>query len=335
MNINMDSAFQEKRREERKREDNDKNDEEKIIRTNNIENSKISVNWNKEEVCEFLLKLNLEQKILDKIKNEEIDGDALILIIKNDYKFPTLKVALRKTIAEYLETDIFTLKNNIKENELYKDIYTENIDKLWEKNKLKNKLANLKLGDKLKFIKYLILRDPPPEIEKKSELNDYLNKIIKNEDNINDIQDTFKDLLEFNENEINQQCENWELDKDDIFKLKIIIKIIKQNINKSSQKEGSNNNAKNDKLIDVINGNKINEIHNDIKLIYKNKKIQEEYNYGNNRPAPNSLNIIELVTPVPYEEKSNNYSFYCVVEAFIYDTSQREKTYGLRNPKTS
>ena len=52
------------------------------------------------------------------MKNEEIDGDALILLIKNDYKFSDLKIKYRKKILEFLETDILTLKNNIKENEL-------------------------------------------------------------------------------------------------------------------------------------------------------------------------------------------------------------------------
>ena len=30
------------------------------------------------------------------MKNEEIDGDALILLIKNDYKFPDLKKFRKK-----------------------------------------------------------------------------------------------------------------------------------------------------------------------------------------------------------------------------------------------
>ena len=174
------------------------------------------------------MKLNLEQKILDKMKDNEIDGDALILLIKNNYKFSDLKLMIRKKIIEYLETDCFILQNNIKENEVYKEIYTEEIDKLWEENKFKK----LKLGNKLKYIKYLIIRDPPPEIEKKNELDNYLNKIIENENNINEIQENFKDLLNFNENDLNSQFQEWDLDNDNIFKLKLIIKYIKQNEDK-------------------------------------------------------------------------------------------------------
>ena len=72
------------------------------------------------------------------MKNEEIDGDALILLIKNDYKFPDLK-KFRKKILEFIESDILILKNNIKENELYKEIFIENLDKLWKNLKPKIK----------------------------------------------------------------------------------------------------------------------------------------------------------------------------------------------------
>ena len=290
---------------------------------NNIEASKISVNFTKEEVCNFLkIKLKLEQKVLDKMEENEIDGDALILLINNDYKFSDLKIVIRKKILKYLETDIMILQNNIKDNELYKEIYTEEIDKLWEENKF-NKL---KLGDKLKYIKYLIIRDPPPEIEKKKELDNYLNKIIKNE-NINEIQEVFQDLLNFNEKDFYTQFEEWDLDNDDIFKLKFIIKIIKQNQNKSQQKEENNNDKNKNKPINIINPeanlNKINEV---------NRKKDEIIYLNNNKnihPAPDSLNSIRFLMN---EKKYNNYSFYCVVEVYIYDTSQREKTLGLRNP---
>lgn len=143
---------------------------------------------------------------------------------------------IRKKISEYLETDFFILQNNIKENE-HKEIYTEEIDKLWEENKFKK----LKLGEKLKYIKYLIIRDSSPEIEKKNELDNYLNKIIENENKINEIQENFIDLLNFSENELNKLCEEWELNDDNIFKLKLIIKFIRQNKNKLKQKEEKNN----------------------------------------------------------------------------------------------
>ena len=299
-----------------------------------LENSKISVDWTKEDVYNFLkIKLNLEEKILDKMKNEEIDGDALILLIKNYYKFSILKISIRKKILEYLETDIFALKNNIRENELYKEIYTENINKLWKTKKLKE----LKIGDKLKYIKYLIIRDPPPEIEKKDELDNYLKKIIKNEDNINEIQEMFKDLLNSDENELNEQFREWDLNDDDIFKLKIIIKLIKRNTNKSQQKKEENNANNKERANNIIKNEanlNIKEISNekneDIDLNNSTKQLKKEKSENINQDA-NSLNIIGL-TPTPDEKKSDNYLFYCVVEVFTYDTSQREKAYGLRNP---
>ena len=276
------------------------------------------------------MKLNLEQKILDKMKDNEIDGDALILLIKNNYKFSDLKLMIRKKIIEYLETDCFILQNNIKDNEVYKEIYTEEIDKLWEENKFKK----LKLGNKLKYIKYLIIRDPPPEIEKKNELDNYLNKIIENENNINEIQENFKDLLNFNENDLNSQFQEWDLDNDNIFKLKLIIKYIKQNEDKLKKKEEKNNdqNKKKDKSIIIIhdeaNRNRINEVNKDIN---KENELKNKNN-DNNKSTLNSLNSIDATSPTLDKKKCYNYSFYCVVEVFIYDTSQREKTYGFRNP---
>ncbi len=214
-----------------------------------IENYKISVNFTKEDVYNFLkTKLELEQKILDKMKDEEIDGDALILLIKNEYKFSDLKVKIRSQISGYLEEDIFKFQDNIKDNEIFKEIYIEELDKLWKSEKFKQ----LKLGNKLKYIKYLILKGPPLEIEKKDELDNYLKKIINNE-NIKDIQEMFNDLLDYDENNLNKQFEEWELNIDNIFQLKIIIKIIKQKINKTQQKEEIKNDNKKNKSNNIIN----------------------------------------------------------------------------------
>jgi len=333
---------------------------------NNIEDSKISVNWTKENVYTFLkAKLNLEQNILDKMKNEEIDGDALILLIKNDYKFPDLEVNNRKSILECLEDDMLTFKNNIKENELYKEIYIEEIDKLWKS--LKKKLKQLKLGDKLKYMIYLIIKDPPPELEKKNELDDYLNKVIRNEDNINEIQENIKDLLNYDENKLKEKCDEWEIKKDNIFKLKIIIKIIKQNINKSLQKEKINNvddteiikkeknediNKKNENI--SINNNKEeikkNSNENIQSLNIENKMIKNieqsinskesaiidekeliESNINEKKELNNFQNSIEDYSSIDDNSFDDKYLFYSVIEVFEYQTSQKEMTYGLKN----
>ena len=150
---------------------------------------------------------------------------------------------------------------------------------------------------------------------------------------MNEIQEIFKDLLNYDKDELKEQFEEWELNDDDMFKLKIIIKIMKENINKSQQKEETKNDDNKDNSINLIKnetiGNEINDIINK-----KNKDIDlnKKKKSNENIDAPNSFNIVELVTPIPYEKKKDNYLFYCVIEVFTYDTSQREKTYGLRNP---
>jgi hypothetical protein len=279
------------------------------------QNTKISVNWTKDEVYSFLKEKISDEDLLKKLKDEEIDGDALILLIKNGYKFPNLKLNVKKTLLKYIETDIFIPKKNIEQNELFEEIYKEEIDKLWKKNKSKE----LKIGDKLKYIKYLIIRDPPPDIEKNNELEQYLNKIIENKNNISEIQKKFKDLLEYEESDLNEQFEEWELNDDDIFKLKIIIKF-KQNSYKSQQKKEINT----DNNKEINNKNKINIINNQ-------NYDDENNNIENKKSELNSSNRNESITQI-INEKNDNYKFYYVVEVFTYDTSQREITYGFRNP---
>ena len=54
---------------------------------------------------------------------------------------------------------------------------------------------------KLKFLKYLLERDPPPEKEKRDDLSKYLKRIFKNEENVKQIIENLEDLLPINKEE--------------------------------------------------------------------------------------------------------------------------------------
>ena len=99
------------------------------------------------------------------------------------------------------------------------------------------KTKNFKLGEELKFVKYLLIRDPPPNIDKKEEFVQYLQKVLGDDSNsIEAIKDNLDDLLTIDLKEL-------ELKKEDILKVRIVIEILKQ-------KEGSKN--KNEKKMSLI-----------------------------------------------------------------------------------
>ena len=132
----------------------------------------------KEEVANFIKnKFNINEKILSKINDEEIDGEALTLLRKDDYNFLGIKVSERSKIISIIEKDILKLTDNIKQNNTFKYIHDQDLNNLW--NSLDNFISKLKLGEKLKFIKYLLIRDPPPEKQKTDDLSNYLKKFSK------------------------------------------------------------------------------------------------------------------------------------------------------------
>ena len=58
----------------------------------------IEINWNKEKVIDFLkVNLSIGQKILSKINEGEIDGEALTLLSKNDLKKLGIKKVADRT----------------------------------------------------------------------------------------------------------------------------------------------------------------------------------------------------------------------------------------------
>ncbi len=92
-----------------------------------IESDLISINWTKEKVCNFL-KNNLEinDNIIRKVKKEEIDGEALILMILNKHELNTISLTKKNDISKIsskIEKSMLKINDDIKMNDLYKEIY--------------------------------------------------------------------------------------------------------------------------------------------------------------------------------------------------------------------
>ena len=147
----------------------------------------------------------------------------------------------QKKIISNIGKDILKIKDNVQQNDLYKNIYMDDLNNLW--NSLEDKLKQLKLGQKLKYMKYLLIRDPPPKKENKKELSLYLFKVLKCDNTIiNQIIDNFDDFISNNEEMFYIQCtEDYGFSNENIFKIKIIIHLIKTANLKFIEKENNIN----------------------------------------------------------------------------------------------
>lgn len=282
----------------------------------------LNIDSSKEEVANLIQnKFNINEKILSKINDEEIDGEALTLLRKDDYKFLGIKVSDRNKIISIIEKDILKLTDNIRQNNTYKYIHDQDLNNLW--NSLDNFISKSKLGEKLKFIKYLLIRDPPPEKQKTDDLSNYLKKIFKKEEIINQIIENLEDLLIFNEEEFEDQCSEWELSKNDIFILKIIVELMKQNNNKLQNIKKEDNATSKDILKEQNEQNTENKIN-----LNSKKEMSEKHN--EKIGVSSKIFGLELInTSNSIEDK---YVIYSVIKVFNYETSQGEITMGLINP---
>ena len=276
----------------------------------------ITISLAKDDVINFLKsKLSIDEKILDKFNEEDIDGESLILLNREFFKDLNLKdILVQNKILSYAEKDILKINDNIKHNDLYKNIYTDDLNNLWKS--LDDKLKQLKLGQQLKYIKYLLIRDRPPKKENINDLSKYLVKTLLCEKPIIDqIIENIDGLISLSKEELFIQCqEEYKLTKIQIFILKIIIELIKRNNFKSLEKE--NNISQMDITKDESNTpNKENEEN----IIINKKNEKTNYKIMNLSNIKNST--------------SDKYSIYSVIEIFKYDTSQDEITTGLINPK--
>ena len=158
--------------------------------------------------------------------------------------------------------------------------------------------SQLKLGNKLKYIKYVLLKNKPPNPDQVNELLKYLKKFLKaDEDIINQVIQNIKELLDYTEQQIEDQCQEWEIEEDEQIKLKIIIELMKKevvDINNSKQQEELNLEAENGRQL-------INNIDNEIIIT-------------------ESINL------------KGEYELYSLIELYDYETSQEDMTSGLINP---
>lgn len=228
----------------------------------------IDINWSKEQLLNFL-KLNnnnikLGETFLSNILKEEIDGEVFPLLTKKFLKDLGIKGKsldeVEKNVKK-LEKNILKLKEDLKNDKLYIQVNNEDQNDIW--NSLEEKLNSLKIGEKLKFIKYLLIRFPPPDMEQEEQFINYMEKVFKKRGNsdpfqeIKDNIDEFKELLSSNVDNILQE-------KHEAFKLKIIIELLKKKTNEVDED-----------LSEVLEDNE--EIENKEEIIF-----HEEFNKDNN-----------------------------------------------------
>ena len=197
----------------------------------------LSVNDTKEEVIDFI-KNELKLEVNDKFSENEFDGEALGLLRIFDVEPEELGLKglsdLDK-IIESLDEDFLKVKDNINEDKLYLEILNENLDKIW--TSLDKKLELLKLGEQLKYMKYLFFIDPPPSVDKKEELSAYLKKILKLENDIIE-QINIKQLSELKEKSLDKSLGKLKItDIIELFKIKMILEIIKKGLTKKEKTE--------------------------------------------------------------------------------------------------
>ena len=270
----------------------------------------INIDFTDEDVFNYLKNnLNIRGDILIKLKEEKIDGEALILLRKNDYKNLGIKLKDKNKILENTEKNILKMKKNIQNEDLYIKVLNSSMAGPWDYLDVNSN--QLKLGEKLKYIKYIFIKNQPPNKENANELFDYLKKYLKVDENIiKQINENIKDILAFNEQQFEEQCQELDLTEDDEqFKLKIIIELMKLNEEKNKSKFTRETN------LQTPNGN----LQNFIKV---GKKLK--LNILNNEEM--DLNTIELIN------LDGEYNIYSMIELYNYETSQEDIASGLINP---
>ena len=279
----------------------------------------INVDLTEEQLINFLkIKLNIKEDILKRIKEEKIDGEALILLRKKDFKYLGIGLGEKNKILKYTEKDLIKMKKNFQDDTLYRKILNLT-SKPWDY--LEAIISQLKLGDKLKFIKYTFIINQPPSITKPKELFQYLKTFLKIEENtINQIIEIVNDILTYTEDIFDEQCQLLDIkDEDEIFKLKIVIELVKNNNIKNNEKNKDNSleNFNTPKDVKVIE----NLIKSGKKLIFNHDLILTK----KNRDEIDS-NIFDQVS------LKNDYNIYSMIKTYDYKTSQGEITTGLINP---
>ena len=272
----------------------------------------VDINWTKDQVINFFsAKRQSNNKITEEfllnLEREEIDGEAFSLLFKEDVrKLGITNIGLQKTIIEYGEKNVIKLKENIKKDNIYIQVYKEDLNNIW--NKIEEKIQKVKLGEKLKFIKYLLIRDPSPNLEPKEGFIQYLKKVLgENSDSIGIIEDNFDELLAIDLNELG-------LNLEDKRKVRIIIELLKQ-------KECQNNNDGNNNAESVPTNNEVI-LHNDYEIYpliksYKYKTSQNEHSYGLLNPIDEFNKICEYFN-IKGEDGINNINYDI---AFKYELS--------------
>ena len=99
------------------------------------------------------------------------------------------------------------MKYNIQKDNLYGKILNSDSTNLW--NYLEANISNIKLGDKLKYIKYVFIKYPPPVKGNNSELYIYFQRYLKlEEDAIRQIIENLEHFLSFQDKILRSNAKN-------------------------------------------------------------------------------------------------------------------------------
>ena len=198
----------------------------------------ITVNETEAEVIDYLKnKLNIEFN--SKFQEQKLDGEAILLLQLIDIKPEELGLKDENdlyTIIDNLDNDFLKLKVNINQDDIFLQVANEDMSNIWQL--LDNKFNSLKIGEKLKYIKYLFFRDPPPDINKIEELNSYLKKVLKME-NYSINQQVIKNILNYKKDILDKYLYKILKIDDDLesFKIKMIVQLINQGIIKKEEEQ--------------------------------------------------------------------------------------------------
>ena len=230
--------------------------------------------------------IKLGDAFVSNIIAEEIDGEVFPLLSKKYLKDLGIKGKSLNEVENQIkkiEKNILSLKEDLEKDKIYIQVNEEDPNDIW--NTLDEKIKSLKIGEKLKFIKYLLIRFPPPKMESQDQFIDYMKKVFTKksdsepfkeiEDNIDD----FKELLS-----IDVGVDDLLQEKQEAIKLKIIIELLKKQINKVDKnipELPEDNKEIKDEIVfhDELNKENNYKIYSVIEQ-YKYKTSQNQHTYG-------------------------------------------------------
>ena len=249
------------------------------------------INWSKEQLLNFLKgngqNIKLGDVFFSNIIKEEIDGEVFSLLSKKYLKDLGIKGKSLNEVSNLIkkkEKNILSLKEDLEKDKIYIQVNEEDPNDIW--NSLDEKLKSLKIGEKLKFIKYLLIRFPPPTMEPQEQFINYMKKVFTKNGDSDPFQEINNNIDDFKDDLLSIEVDDVLKEKQDAFKLKIIIELLKKQINEVdkdvSKLPKDNEEIENKEEIifhDELNKDNNYKIYSVIEQ-YKYKTSQNQHTYG-------------------------------------------------------